>query len=71
MRQRVRLDTMTDIQKFIEVTSRIDERVFLEDNSGFKVSAKSLLGALLSLEWEEVYCYCAKDISGSILPWII
>ena len=71
MRQRVRLDTMTDINKFVEVVSRIDDRVFLEDNTGYKVSAKSLLGALVSMEWTEVYCYCDKDISGSILPWII
>ena len=36
MRQRVRLDTMTDINKFIEVVSRIDDMVFLEDNSGYR-----------------------------------
>lgn len=71
MRQRVRLDTMTDIQKFVAAVSKIDDLVFLEDNTGFKVSAKSLLGALLSMEWNEVYVNCNKDISGSILPWII
>ena len=71
MRQRIRLDTMSDIHKFVEVVSRINDRVYLEDNTGFKVSAKSLLGALLSMEWSEVYCKCEKDISGSILPWII
>lgn len=62
---------MGDIQKFVEVVSRVEDRVFLEDNTGFKVSARSLLGALLSMEWEEVYVHCDKDISGSILPWII
>ena len=71
MRARVNLDTMSDIQKFIEVVSRVDDNVYLEDNTGFKVSAKSLLGALLSMEWVEVYCSCEKDISGSIFPWII
>jgi hypothetical protein len=71
MRQRIRLDTMSDIHKFIEVVSRVNCRVFLEDNTGYKVSAHSLLGALLSMEWEEVYVSCNKDISGVILPWII
>lgn len=71
MRQRVRIDTMTDIQKFIGTVSRVDDNVYLEDDTGFKVSAKSLLGALLSMEWNEVYCYCPKDISGMILPWIV
>ena len=71
MRQRIRLDTMSDIQKFIEVVSRVDDRVYLEDNTSYKVSAHSLLGALLSMEWDEVYVYCEKDISGIILPWIV
>lgn len=71
MRQRIRLDTMSDIHKFIEVVSNVNQRVFLEDNTGYKVSAHSLLGALLSMEWEEVYVSCNKDISGVILPWII
>lgn len=70
MRQKVRLDTMSDIQKFIEVVSRVDDSVYLEDDTGFKVSAKSLLGALLSMEWNTVYCCCNKDIAGLILPWI-
>lgn len=71
MRQRIRLDTMSEINKFVETISQIDEKVFLEDNTGYKVSARSLLGALLSMEWEEVYVHCEKDISGTILPWII
>lgn len=71
MRQRVRLDTMTDIKGFVDVVSRVDDMVFLEDNTGFKVSAKSILGAVLSMEWNEVYCCCNKDIAGSIFPWIV
>lgn len=71
MRQRVRLETMTDIQKFVGVVSRTGEKVTLEDGDGHCVSAASLLGALYSMEWNEVYCYCPKDISGMILPWIV
>lgn len=71
MRQKIRLDTMGDIHKFIRVVSGVDYKVFLEDNTGYKVSAHSLLGALLSMEWEEVYVCCEKDISGMILPWIV
>ena len=71
MRQKVCLDTMTDIQKFVEVVSRVGETVTLEDGDGHCVSASSLLGALYSMEWNEVYCCCHKDIAGYILPWII
>ena len=72
MRQKIHLETMTDIQRFVEMVSRIDEPVYLEDGTGYKVSAKSLLfAAVAKMEWDTVYCLCSKDISGSILPWII
>ena len=71
MQNRIRLDTMKDIQKFVEIVSRVDEDVLLKDNAGHCVSAKSLIGALYSFEWEAIYCECDKDISGAILPWII
>ena len=71
MRQRISLDTMSDVQTFVNVVSKVDSKVVLEDNNGHRVSASSLLGALYSMEWECIYCYCEKDISGIILPWII
>ena len=71
MRQAIRLDTMSDVQKFVEVVSTVEEKVTLEDGDGHCVSATSLLGALYSMEWTHIYCYCQKDISGIILPWII
>lgn len=71
MKVEINLDTMSSIQKFVEVTSKIEDEIILRDNAGHCVSAKSLLGAIYSLEWETIYCYCSKDISGAILPWII
>lgn len=71
MRQRISLDTMSDVQKFVDVVSKVNSKVILEDNEGHRVSASSLLGALYSMEWECIYCHCEKDISGIILPWII
>lgn len=71
MRQKIRLDTMTDVHSFVKVVSRVDEKVYLEDNDGHCVSATSILGALYSMEWSSIFCRCEKDISGSILPWIV
>lgn len=71
MKVKINLDTMSDVQKFVEVTSRVDNEVILEDNNGHRVSASSLLGVLYSMEWASIYCYCEKDISGMILPWIV
>lgn len=71
MRQKIRLDTMSDVQRFVEIVSTVGERVTLEDNDGHCVDAMSLLGALYSMEWKHIYCYCNKDISTLILEWII
>ena len=71
MRQKIRLDTMSDVHGFVKVASRINEKVYLEDDDGHCVSATSILGALYSMEWSSIFCRCEKDISGSILPWIV
>lgn len=71
MRVKIRLDTLSEVNKFVEVTSRFDEKIELVDDEGHCVSAKSILGALYSFEWNEIYCSCEKDISASIMPWMI
>ena len=70
-RTQIRLDTLSEVNKFVEVMSRVNDRVWLEDGNGCRVSAKSLLGALYSLEWNEIHCYCETDISGYLIPWIM
>lgn len=67
---KIRLNTITDIQKFVETISIIEEEVFLENDNGLKLSAKNVLEAVLSVEWKDVYCVCDKDISTLIQPWI-
>lgn len=71
MRAKINLVTMTDIQRFVDTVSSVEEDVTLKDNAGHCVSAKSLIGAIYSMEWSEVYCYCEKDIESLILEWII
>ena len=70
-RTRIRLETMSDVNKFVSAMSRVDGKVWLEDDAGNRVSAKSLLGAIYSMEWEEIYCYCEKDICGHLMQWAI
>ena len=71
IRTQIRLDTMQSINKFVEVIGRLDEQVWLEDDNGSRVNAKSLLGCLYSMEWARIYCYCKKDINAYIMPWIV
>ena len=70
-RTEIRLDTMQSVNKFVEVMGRLTDQVWLEDGSGSRVSAKSILGCLHSLEWTRIYCYCERDINAYLMPWAI
>ena len=72
MRQKINLDTMSDIKEFVDIVSLIQEPVFIEDGQGSRVTAKSLMfTATAKMYWADLYVTCEKDISGSILKWII
>ena len=71
MKLQIRLDTMGDIQKFVNTVSEVKEKVVLIDDSDNCVSAKQRLGAIYTTEWSKIYCYCERDISGLLLPWIV
>jgi hypothetical protein len=72
MRVKIRLDTNSDLLKFIRTVTAINEDVTVDDGAGNRVSAKSLLGcAYAKMEFEHIYCECDKDISGKLLDFII
>jgi hypothetical protein len=71
MRARIRLDTLGDIKAFISTVAPVTENITLEDNDGHCVSAKSLMGAIYSMEWDAIYCNCDKDITTLIMNWVI
>lgn len=71
MRVRVRIDTLSDAKEISEIAKKVDVRVSLEDGGGNVVSAKSLLGAIYTMEFNEIWCCCEKDISSLIEKWII
>lgn len=70
-RTKIRLDTMQSINKFVEVMGRLNDHVWLEDGNGARVSARSILGCLYSLEWNEIYAFCERDISAYLMPWAV
>lgn len=71
MRTRIRLETMGDINKFVSKMTEVKEKVSLEDSEGNRVSAKSLLGAIYTMEWNEIYCTCDRDITSLIIDFMI
>lgn len=70
-RTQIRLDTLSDVNKFVAEMTRIKDEVWLEDGNGSRVSAKSMLGALYSMEFTHIYCYCERDISAHLMPWMV
>ena len=70
MKAKVNLDTGNSIKRFVEICTRVNEPVYLEDGDNFRVSAKSLLGAVATMDWREVYAVCEKDIRGYIFDFL-
>lgn len=70
-RTEIRLDTLTDVNKFVETMTRLDEPVWLEDGDSIRVSARSMLACLYSLEWQCIYVLCERDINVYLMPWIV
>lgn len=71
MRARINLVTMTDVQEFVNAVMTVEDDVTLIDSEQHCVSAKSLLGALYTMEWKEIYCVCSKDITSLIRQWTV
>ena len=71
MKARIRLDTFPDVQRFVSIATAQKGRVHITDDNGLKVSAKSLLGALYALEFDELWCESEEDIYHAIEDFII
>ncbi len=55
-KMKVVLDTTSDIIAFVDIATNIDQPVYLEDGTGFRVNAKSLMGVMYGkVEFKELY----------------
>lgn len=71
MRQKLNLVTLSDVQGFVSAASKHDGRVFLTDKDhNFIVNAKSMLGAVYTLEWDEIWCEADGDIYHLIEKYV-
>lgn len=67
----IRLDTLSDIHRFVDAAAHCKGEVTLSDDETYTVSAKSLLGAIYTMEWDRIYCYSDEDIYDEIKEWIL
>ena len=61
---------MSDISEFVGIANKIKTPISLTGGD-FKVSAKSLLGVIYTMEWQEVWCECAEDIYSKIEKFVV
>lgn len=66
MKVRIRLDKFDDATSFAKITEKHKCRIIITDNNGLCVNAKSLLGALHAMEFEEIWCESEDDIYSEI-----
>ncbi len=62
MKYKIRLDTLSDVNKFVKMASAYQGKIVLTDGDNFTVNGKSLLGAMYTMEWDQVYCESDKEI---------
>ena len=55
MRVKIRIDTGADARQFVDIATKAKCPVFITDGDGLKVSAKSLLGTLYAMEFDELW----------------
>lgn len=70
MRAKINLDTFQRVQKFVEICSHVNGKVNLIDGNGYCVSAKSVLGAMATADWSEVYVESDQDIYMRIRDFV-
>lgn len=69
---KIRLDTLSDANEFLNLASGIKDEVYIKSGEHLCASAKSALGCYMAhLEWNNLYCECDSDIYCKIKKFII
>ena len=71
MKYRIRLDTMSDVNRFVKMATKNSGKITLSDGENFTVSGKSLLGAMYTMEWDQVICESENEIYYEIKDFIV
>lgn len=66
------LDTVSDVNKFVSIANEfLNSTITVTDNNGLRVNAKSLMGMLYALEFEELWCESDTEIYEMIKDYVI
>ncbi len=73
MRLKIRLDTMQDINDFIDIAEKESKNTYLVNGDGdFKVPIRSRLGAIAiaNLHFDDLWVESDVDFAPKILKWV-
>ena len=70
MKVKINIDTLSKVNKFVEICSNLGGKIDLVDGEGYRVSAKSLIGAIATVDWKCVYVESEKDIYTHIREFV-
>ena len=68
---RIRLDTMAEVNRFVGIATQIPGKLILTDGESFTVNGKSLLGAMYTFEWDQIFCESETEIYHLIKDFIV
>ena len=63
MKRRIYLETDTDVVRFV---NEISVKIFVVDGEGLRVSARSLIGMMYAMTFDELWCESSEDIDKYI-----
>lgn len=68
---KIAIDTMTMATEFVTITTKLPGKIVVVDNKGMCVNARSILGVIYAMEFEELWCESERDIYNAIEKFII
>lgn len=71
MKAKINIDTLTKINDFVSIVAKLNYDVNLIDGGSYCVSAKSLMGAIATMDWSEVFVECKEDIYNYIKDFVV
>lgn len=71
MKAKIRLDTTSDAVKFSHICDGLNGHITITDNKGLRINAKSIIGMIYALEFEELWCESEEDIYMHIIDFVV
>ena len=60
---KIRMETAREAAKLANIAESFKQPIYLTDGQGMRVNAKSLMGAIYTLEFDEIWLESPQDLS--------